>query len=124
MANFNQVLENAVSKAKEFIDAASDKISGVIDEQKLRVKITTERSKVKKEYQKLGEAYYDSLKKGSVFVADEDTIASIDEKNITISELERALAEATGNVVCPECEEFNTKDSEFCKKCGFKLKQD
>ena len=89
-------LENALDKAKETLDVVSKKTSEVLSTQKQKFDLLTVKNKRSKDFEKLGEIYFDLIKDDNIIEIEEIRILvnSILEKNDIISKLENEIENA------------------------------
>jgi hypothetical protein len=89
-------LENALDKAKETLDVVSKKTSEVISTQKQKFDLLTIKNKRSKDFEKLGEIYFNLIKDDNIIEIEEIRILvdSILEKNDLISKLEDEINNA------------------------------
>ena len=104
-------LEDSVIVAKGWIDAAGKKGGELAEAQKIKMTIAKFRSQLTQDYQTLGRLAYDAAKNGTdtdeVYAA---IVLSIDEK------LEKVVK------MCGECGHQNPPASDYCCRCGKKLR--
>ena len=113
------VFENTVIKAKELLDLTGDKVSEVIDTQKVKLNIARTNAELSKDYELLGRLYFSRVKKGNVETEAIDAIVSeIELLQDNLREYEAELTFAKGGSVCENCGAANDADSDFCRKCG------
>ncbi len=117
-----EFFDDAVNKAKEAIDVACKKTNEVVTVQKQKFDISALESKIAKDFQVLGEIYYNKLKNGGA--EDEgaaELVASIDAKNEKIRKLKDEINNIRNKRVCPKCGAAIDKCSNYCNACGAKL---
>lgn len=113
------MFEDAVVKAKDVFDVASQKTCEVVSIQKMKICISRANAELKKEYAKLGKLCYDSKKKDcDVEKQMADAMCDIDNKIKQIKELKEQLSSMKNEVTCSSCGNKCEKESEFCNKCG------
>ena len=117
-----EFFDDAVNKTKEVFDVVSKKTGEVINAGKLKYEIASVRTKVKKDYEKLGEIYYNQIKDGEDIPEEvKEIIADIKEKKEKEAELNTALGSLKDCVVCPKCGAAQDKSANFCNVCGEKI---
>ena len=117
-----EFFDDAVSKTKEVFDVVSKKTGEVINAGKIKYEIATIRSKVKKDYEKLGKIYFDEIENAEGLTAEVGEIVSdIKEKKEKEAELNAALGTLKDCVVCPKCGAAQDKNANFCNVCGQKI---
>ncbi len=110
MAIFDDVVVNAKSAAS----AVSKKAGELYDLSKLRITLASLRSDLNKQYQALGEAFYNEA-------ADEELEAikaEISDVKQNIDDVEKILAASRNSVKCPNCGQKLNKNAAFCYVCG------
>lgn len=114
--------DDMVNKAKEAIDVASKKTSEVVNTQKQKFDIASLESKRAKDYEVLGEIYYNKIKDGTV--EDENVselVLAIKEKSEKIEKLKAEVNNAKNKRICPKCGAAIEQTSNYCNACGAKL---
>lgn len=114
--------DDMVNKAKEAIDVASKKTSEVVNTQKQKFDIASLENKRAKDYEVLGEIYYNKIKDGTV--EDENVselVLAIKEKSEKIEKLKAEVNSAKNKRICPKCGAAIEQTSNYCNACGAKL---
>lgn len=115
-------LDNAIDKARELFDVASKKTNEVVTTQKQKFDVSSIENKRSKDFQKLGEIYYELIK--DTEIENEDVKGIVEEitlKNQKIDELNEEINNAKNKRICPTCSTSIDKNSVFCSFCGAKL---
>ena len=115
-------LDNAIDKAREIFDVASKKTTEVVTTQKQKFDISSIENKRSKDFQKLGEIYYEQIK--DTQIENEEIKILVEEiaiKNQKIDELNEEINNAKNKRICPVCSASIDKNSVFCSFCGAKL---
>ncbi len=117
-----EFFDEAVVKAKEAINVACKKTNEVVTVQKQKFDVVSLENKRAKDFQLLGEIYYNKIKgetpeDGSIA----DIVASINEKNEKIDELRTLINNSKNKRVCPKCAAVIDSNSNYCNVCGAKL---
>lgn len=115
-------LDNALYKAKEALDVVSKKTGDIITTQKQKFDIASLETKRSREFQKLGEIYYNLIKNSEI--EDKNTqkvVESIIRIDNDIYRLKDEINTATYQKVCPYCETNISKTAVYCSSCGAKL---
>ena len=120
MAFFENFTEALSSKGKEAAEAAKR----VAEIANLKSQIGTINVEIKKNYRKIGEAYYDAYKDSEVVCEFEENVQSIRDAKRAVAELEKKIRDLKGDIKCEKCESLIPADSNFCPKCGAKVEPD
>ncbi|MDD7026078.1 MAG: zinc ribbon domain-containing protein [Lachnospiraceae bacterium] len=120
MAFFENLTEALSSKGKEAAEAAKR----VAEIANLKSQIGTINVEIKKNYRKIGEAYYDAYKDSEVVCEFEENVQSIRDAKKAVAELEKKIRDLKGDIKCEKCESLIPADSNFCPKCGAKVEPD
>ncbi|MBR3909524.1 MAG: zinc ribbon domain-containing protein [Clostridia bacterium] len=115
-------LDNALDVAKETFEIVSKKTSDIVTTQKQKFDIASLESKRLKDFQKLGEIYFNQIK--DCEIADEKTqaiVESIIRKDNEIFRLKDELNAAVYKKVCPNCNSNISKTAVYCSSCGAKM---
>ena len=115
-------LDNAIDKAREIFDVASKKTTEVVTTQKQKFDVSSIENKRSKDFQKLGEIYYEQIK--DTEIENEEIKILVEEiaiKNQKIDELNEEINNAKNKRICPVCSASIDKNSVFCSFCGAKL---
>ena len=111
--------EDTVVKAKEVMDITGQRVTELVNIQKIKLKIVKVRAQIETDYKLLGKLYYSGVKRENVDEAAlQAIIDEIDLENDKLRELRVELAFAKGDTVCDECGAISPGESEFCCKCG------
>ncbi len=117
MAFFENLSEAITSKGKEAAGAAKR----VAEIANLKSQISTIEVEIKKNYRKIGEAYYDAYKDSEVTCEFEENVQSIRDAKRAVEELEKKIRDLKGAVKCESCGSLIPADCNFCPKCGAKI---
>ena len=120
MAFFENLTEALSSKGKEAAEAAKR----VAEIANLKSQIGTINVEIKKNYRKIGEAYYDAYKDSEVVCEFEENVQSIRDAKRAVAELQKTIRDLKGDIKCEKCESLIPADSNFCPKCGAKVEPD
>ena len=116
-------LDNIIEKARDIFETAYRKTENVVNNQRQKFDIHSLESKLNKNYEVLGKAYFGLLKKGEeVDTASLQPI--IDEINQITFAIDSAKAELMRNQnksKCKNCGQFIDDNAIFCNKCGEKV---
>lgn len=117
MAFFDNLSEMISGKGKEAADAAK-KVAEIAN---IKGKINGIETEIKKNYRKIGEAYYEAYKSAEVTCEFEEYVQAIRDAKKSIEELNFKLNELKGEQVCKGCGNQIKTDVAFCPKCGTKV---
>lgn len=109
-------------KVKQGLDAASKKTSEVIEVQKLNSSIRSEKNEIDEIFRQIGKSSFERY--GANGTGDEDFIGffqSIQQRMVTITDLEQKLDEVRNLKECPSCKFEQPREVLFCSKCGFRF---
>lgn len=114
--------DNAVSKAKEALDVACKKTSEVVSTQKQKFDIASLENKRTKDFELLGEIYYNKIKNETVDDKSiNELVCAINEKNQKIKELNEEINSLKNKRICPNCGTTIDNYSVYCNACGKKV---
>lgn len=123
MDKLKKGLSVAVTEAGKLTKSVAGKTSNLVDVTKLNLTLNDTERKINAIQQKIGEMVYD------MYIADELSTSDFDELCGEIDAfkeeqetLKAQIAELKNAIPCTECGTNNEKGSEFCSKCGAKLK--
>ena len=114
---FDNLSEIISEKGKEAAEAAK-KVAEIAN---LKSKISSVEMEVRKNYRKIGEAYYEAYKNAEVSCEFEEYVQAIRDSKKKASELTYKLNELKGELKCKGCGNQIKADSAFCSKCGMKV---
>lgn len=117
MAFLDNLSEMISGKGKEAADAAK-KVAEIAN---VKGRINGVETEIKKNYLKLGEAYYEAYKNAEVTCEFEEYVQTIRDAKNAVEELNRKLNELKGDVVCSSCGASVKLGSAFCSNCGSKI---
>lgn len=111
--NFNEV----VAKAKDIIDVAAGTAEKAVSVQKKKINIASIKSKLAKEYEVLGRAYYESLSKENAEKLNQ-AVENVKARKEELRQAKKELANEKENKVCASCGALVQQDAAFCSFCG------
>ncbi|MBE6749780.1 MAG: zinc-ribbon domain-containing protein [Ruminococcaceae bacterium] len=115
-------LDNAVEKAKDFFEVACKKTNEVVTTQKQKFDVASEKAKRAKDFEKLGEIYYELIKDDeNVDNQTRELVNSITEKNEKINSINEEINAAKNKRICAKCGALVEENAVFCSKCGEKI---
>ena len=117
MAFFDNLSEMISGKGKEAAEAAK-KVAEIAN---LKGKISGVETEIKKNYRKIGEAYYEAYKAAEVTCEFEEYVQAIRDAKKTVEELTYKLNELKGELECKGCGSQIKAENAFCPKCGTKV---
>ena len=117
MAFFDNLSEMISGKGKEAAEAAK-KVAEIAN---LKGKISGVETEIKKNYRKIGEAYYEAYKAAEVTCEFEEYVQAIRDAKKTVEELTYKLNELKGELECKGCGSQIKAGNAFCPKCGTKV---
>ena len=115
-------LDNAIGKAKEAIDIACKKTNEVVNTQKQKFDVASLESKRAKDFEQLGQIYYNLIKDTEIDDAEVKLLVeSIIEKSNKIYELKDEINSIKYKRFCPVCAANISETAVYCSACGAKL---
>ena len=113
-------LKKSLSGAADYTARKTTEVTGVA---KIRLDIRTANSRLAKCYEKIGRAYYKTLKESAEDQSEviETAVKEADAVKEEISALRLQLAKLQACVICPSCGAQISDKSVFCPLCGIKL---
>lgn len=114
---FDNLSEMISSKGKEAKEVAK-KVAEIAN---LKGKISGLETEVKKNYRKIGEAYYEAYKASEVTCEFEEYVQAIRDAKKSIEELTFKLNQLKGDLECKGCGSQIKAGSAFCPNCGTKV---
>lgn len=120
MEFFDNLSELLSEKGKE----AAQTAKRVAEIANLKGQISGIKTEIKKNYRKIGEAYYEAYKSAEVGCEFEEYVQAIRDAERTLEELNHKVGELKGESKCKNCGSFLKADSIFCSKCGAKVEEE
>ena len=117
MAFFDNLSEMISGKGKEAKEVAK-KVAEIAN---LKGKISGLETEIKKNYRKIGEAYYEAYKSAEVTCEFEEYVQAIRDAKKAVEELTFKLNELKGDLECKGCGSQIKAGSAFCPNCGTKV---
>ena len=117
MEIFGNISEIISEKGKEAAQAAK-KVAEIAN---LKGKISGLETEIKKNYRKLGEAYFEAYKAAEVTCEFEEYVQVIRDTKAAVAELNHKLNELKGDIECKGCGSAIKAGSAFCSTCGTKV---
>ena len=117
MEIFGNISEIISEKGKEAAQVAK-KVAEIAN---LKGKISGLETEIKKNYRKIGEAYFEAYKAAEVTCEFEEYVQAIRDAKATVAELTHKLNELKGDIECKGCGSVMKAGSAFCPTCGTKV---
>lgn len=115
------IFEDTISKAREIANETSKMAGEAISLQKLKFKLSSEKTELQKNYGLLGEYTFNEKVGGeNNSEAIEALIETIKSKKEEIENLKKEIAKARGEKIC-SCGAPNKDEAKFCTNCGKEL---
>ncbi len=115
-------LDNALNKAKEAIDVVSKKTGEFVTLEKQKFDVSSIKSKLEKDYAKLGKYYFELLKNSAETPEEvKQMVESINAKIAEIDKLNVEIETAKNKKICAACKASIPQSAVFCPSCGEKL---
>lgn len=123
---FNKLKQGAdkvFSEAEKFAGTAVNKTGNLINKTKINYAIGANEGKAKDILAEVGKIVYDEFESGSEFPEEiAQKLAVVKELYDETEELKAKIADMDDRVICSECGGYCLQDSEYCSKCGAKIK--
>ena len=116
-------LDNIFEKAKDIFEAAYRKTENVVVYQKQKLDVQSLESKLNKNYEILGKAYYGMLSRKEEFDSEslKPILDEINENIIAVNAAKEELMKHQNKRKCKVCSEIIDDNSQFCNRCGSKV---
>ena len=114
---FDSLGEVISGKGREAADAAK-KVAEIAN---LKGKISGLETEIKKNYCKIGKAYYEAYKAAEVTCEFEEYVQAIRDAKKSVEELQYKVNELKGEIVCKGCGNQMKAGVAFCPNCGTKV---
>ena len=125
---YGNIKENFESFGKviaETAETVARKTEDTIEIQKIKSKIRVMVRNNKRDYQDIGKIIYERFQNGQI--EDEELLElcqTIEEREEVIDDYKKEVAVIKGLKMCRSCKTHLEPNSEFCSKCGTKVKDD
>ena len=114
--------DTAIVKAKEAVDFACKKTNEVVSTGKCKFDIATLENKLNKDYQQLGEVYFNLLKELEIEDAKtKELVDAIVYKKEQIENLKQQINQNNNLRTCYKCGHIISANDIFCANCGEKV---
>lgn len=117
MSFFENFSEKLTTKGKE-ATAVAKKVAEIAN---LKNKISGIDVEIKKNYRKIGEAYFETYKDAGVTCEFEEYVQAIRDAKKAMIELNKKVRELKGAIECTSCGSQIDATSNFCPRCGAKV---
>lgn len=117
MAFFDNLSGIISEKGKEAATVAK-KVAEIAN---LKGRIAGVETEIKKNYRKIGEAYFEAYKDAEVSCEFEELVQAIRDAKATVAEMTSKLNELKGDSECKSCGSAMKAGSSFCSNCGAKV---
>lgn len=123
--NLKGNLESLGKTISEKAEVVSKKTEEAVEIQKIKSQIRTMERSNERDFQDIGKMVYDQFKKANAVGAElVELCEAIANREESIAEYKKQVAEIKGLDVCPNCEEHLEPGVTFCPKCGVKVEQE
>ncbi len=113
------LIDGAVTRAKEAFDVACKKTNEVVAVQKQKFEAASLESRLSKDFETLGRLYYDVQRNGAMAGDGMETVMdAIEDKQAKLAVLKGEILRAKGKKICTECGATLPAESLFCNYCG------
>ena len=118
-------LESLGKTISEKAEVVSKKTEEAVEVQKIKSQIRVMERNNERDFQDIGKIIYDQFKKGKVVDSEfVELCEAIEDREASIDEYKKQVAEIKGLDVCPNCKEHVEPSVVFCPKCGVKIEQE
>lgn len=123
MKKIEEISKIVGDTASSTYNTVADKSGKLIEETKLKIKISDKEADIEKIYQEIGKTVYDMYKNGEdVGKAFTKECKKVDKNNSEISEMNTKILYNKGIRNCASCGEMIPVESAYCQNCGEKQK--
>lgn len=117
--------EDLGKRITETAEAVTKRTGEVVEIQKLKSQIRVMERNNERDFQDIGKMVYDKFKQGEIvdtkFI---ELCGAIEEREESIENYLREIAERKGKDICPNCKNHLEPDMAYCPKCGTKVEED
>ena len=123
--NLKENLESLGKTISEKAEVVSKKTEEAVEVQKIKSRIRVMERNNERDFQDIGKIIYDQFKKGKVVDSEfVELCEAIEDRETSIDEYKKQVAQIKGLDVCPNCKEHVEPSVVFCPKCGVKIEQE
>ena len=123
--NLKESLESLGKTISEKAEVVAKKTEEAVEVQKIKSQIRVMERNNERDFQDIGKIIYDQFKKGKVVDSEfVELCEAIEDREASIDEYKKQVAEIKGLDVCPNCKEQVEPSVVFCPKCGVKIEQE
>lgn len=123
--NLKENLESLGKTISEKAEVVSKKTEEAVEVQKIKSQIRLMERNNERDFQDIGKIIYEQFKKGKVVDTEfVELCEAIEEREASIDDYKKQVAEIKGLDVCPNCKEHVEPSVVFCPKCGVKIEQE
>lgn len=123
--NLKENLESLGKTISEKAEVVSKKTEEAVEVQKIKSQIRVMERNNERDFQDIGKIIYEQFKKGKVVDTEfVELCEAIEEREASIDDYKKQVAEIKGLDVCPNCKEHVEPSVVFCPKCGVKIEQE
>lgn len=117
--------EDILCKAKNVAESAGKKTNDLVEMTKLKMEAAETEKDIASTLEGLGRLVYDGKKAGEdVSVMTDECVRRVDELTEKLEGIREKILEYKNAIRCSKCGAVNTDDSDFCKKCGARLREE
>ena len=117
--------EVVAKKTEEAVEVVAKKTEETVEVQKLKSQIRVMERNNERDFQDIGKMVYERYQKGKEVDAEfVEFCEAIKERETSIEEYKKQVAELKGLDVCPKCKAHVETNATFCPKCVAKIEED
>ena len=112
-------------KTEEAVEVVAKKTEETVEVQKIKSQIRVLERNNERDFQDIGKIIFERYQKGKVIDTEfVELCEAIEEREESIDNYKKQVAEIKGLDVCPNCKEHVEPSVVFCPKCGAKIEQE
>lgn len=117
--------EVVAKKTEEAVEVVAKKTEETVEVQKIKSQIRVMERNNDRDLQDIGKMVYERYQKGKEVDAEfVELCEAISEREESIDDCKKQVAEIKGLDVCPSCKAHVEANTVFCPKCGVKIEED